>query len=316
MRSDPAPFRSRGARGGSACAGAFLLRNAALAVTLAACSASGEAPSGPGQAAEPPDGPYATQQELREDARMSLLVLRARAVEDSLAGYSAVRVPERYHTIGDSIPVRFEILNGLGAPLELPAPPEGLRVELQWEVERWLAYSARERQSNFRVARLEGGVTLAAGEIFREETLLPLKMEADMSALWSVEIRARLRTNGAELDGQALPVKEVVFKPARFLALPSGWHLLRRDPLAQLRRAVALPSRDVDRHVVVCAALLPERDREAGLEVLMQALNDPVDEERALAVATALTWLTREDLGLTVEAWNLWWERRKMEGRP
>lgn len=268
----------------------------------------------PGSVALAPARP--TAQQLEAQTRLGLQLLHAKAVEEQLSGGARLVVPDPPQTIGDTVPVRVELRNLMGLEVELYSPPEGMAIELTWSVDRWLPYGARDQHRLQRVARLTGVVQLAVGDNWYEDTELPLQLEGDAGALWEIRLQAQLHCDGARLGDRTLPVKDVSFREARFLAFPDGWQPLAADPLGQLRKVAALPNPSVDRHVLVCAALLPPQDRNDGMAALVQALQAPASPARSSTLTTALSWLTGEALGDAPAAWQAWWEARSGRTQP
>ncbi|TAH38605.1 MAG: hypothetical protein EYC70_04320 [Planctomycetota bacterium] len=295
-------------------------------VLLAACAdirlAAEEArePSRPAPAPPPPAAPAPgrpSEQQLAEQTRLGLQVLHARAVEEQLSAGARVLIPDGPATFGATMLVRLEIRSMLGEELALHAPPQGLAVELTWSVDRWLPHGASDRQSFQRVGRLSTAVFLPPGETYSETTELPLQMDGEAGALWEIRLAARLRCDGARLGSRVLPVQQVRFQEARFLAFPDGWQALAADPLAHLHKAAALPNPEVDRHLLVCAAMLPAQQRDAGVAALLQALQAPATPARSTTITTALGWLTGQPFGDAPAAWTAWWEARtRTAGEP
>lgn len=249
---------------------------------------------------------------IQQVTELNLARLRARYLTEVLADDAKVLVPPGIRTFGEVLPVEFKIRNPLGDPVQLLPAPEGFLLELDWTVERWLPLNGHDRVQRHRYFRLAQGFLLEPDQEFWEYAELPLEVEGDRGALWVVEIDARLHCNGAGFEDRLLPVHQIEFQAARILVLPAGWEQFQDRPLDHLERVLAMPSEQVDRHVLVCVALLEGDDRYRGLEMLLDGLRDSPNDSRSLTMTQALQWLTGLKLGSLPGDWLRWEEQRKM----
>lgn len=249
---------------------------------------------------------------IQQVSELNLARLRARYLAEVLSDDAKVIVPPGVRTFGEVLPVDFKIRNPLGDPVQLLPAPEGFLLELDWTVERWLPLNGHDRVQRHRYFRLSQGFYLEADQEFYEYAELPLEVEGDQGALWVVEVDARLRCNGAGFENRLLPVHEIEFQGARFLVLPAGWEQFQDRPLEHLERVLAMTSDQVDRHVLVCVALLKGDDRYRGLEMLLDGLREAPNDRRALSITQSLQWLTGMKLGSLPGDWLRWAEQRKM----
>lgn len=249
---------------------------------------------------------------IQQVSELNLARLRARYLAEVLGDDAKVLVPPGIRTFGEVLPVDFKIRNPLGDPVQLLPAPEGFLLELDWTVERWLPLNGHDRVQRHRYFRLSQGFYLEADQEFYEYAELPLEVEGDQGALWVVQVDARLRCNGAGFEDRLLPVHEIEFQAARFLVLPGGWEQFQDQPLKHLERVLAMPSEQVDRHVLVCVALLEGDDRYRGLEMLLDGLREAPNDRRALSITQSLQWLTGMKLGSLPGDWLRWAEQRKM----
>lgn len=251
---------------------------------------------------------------IQQVSELNLARLRARYLAEVLSDDAKVLVPAGIRTFGEVLPVDFRIRNPLGDPVQLLPAPEGFLLELDWTVERWLPFNGHDRVQRHRYFRLAQGFLLEPDQEFWEYAELPLEVEGDQGALWIVTVDARLRCNGAGYEDRLLPVHEIEFQAARFLVLPEGWEKFQDRPLDHLERVLAMPSDQVDRHVLVCVGLLEGEDRYRGLEMLLDGLRQAPNDRRALTITQSLQWLTGLELGSLPGDWLRWAEQRKMGG--
>lgn len=249
---------------------------------------------------------------IQQVSELNLARLRARYLAEVLSDDAKVLVPPGIRTFGEVLPVDFKIRNPLGDPVQLLPAPEGFLLELDWTVERWLPLNGHDRVQRHRYFRLAQGFYLEADQEFYEYAELPLEVEGDQGALWIVEVDARLRCNGAGFEDRLLPVHEIEFQAARFLVLPKGWKQFQNRPLDHLERILTMESEQVDRHVLVCVALLKGDDRYRGLEMLLEGLRNAPNDRRSLSITQSLQWLTGMKLGSLPGDWLRWAEQRKM----
>ena len=160
------------------------------------------------------------------------------------------------------------------------------------------------------------GRSLAKLEAVRDElgigAELPLVVAGDQGSVWLVQVDARLRCNGALFEERLLPVNVIEFQAARFLVLPPGWQSLQDAPLANLKRVLLMSSEEVDRHVLVCVALLKGQERQDAVQLLLDGLRKAPTPGRVLTITQSLQWLTGEHLGSMPGDWFRWDARRKM----
>jgi|FLOH01.1.fsa_nt_gi hypothetical protein len=249
-------------------------------------------------------------------SQLNLAMLQARLVADELSNEAKVVVPAGIRTFGEVLPISFETRNPFGEPVELLPPSTGLLLELDWTVTRWLPLGASDRVQRHRYYLLNQWFLLESDQTFREFTDLPLQLEGDWGSVWTVEVDARIRCAGAIFAGKQLPVHSIEFAAARFLVLPPGWQQFEKNPLASLQRVLKVRTRQVDRHVLVCVALLRGDDRYRGVEVLLDGLRNAPNDGRRLTITQALQWLTGVQLGSLPADWLRWAELRKLSASP
>jgi hypothetical protein len=249
---------------------------------------------------------------LEQAAELGLARLRATYLTDVLSGDAIVHVPGGIRTFGEVLPIRFEVHNPLGDPVELLGTEVGYLLELNWTVERWLPIGGHDLGQQHRYFRLNQLFRLGPDETFIEYTGLPLEVDGDQGAAWIVDIDAKLICNGALFEERTLPVHGIDFQGVRFLVLPPGWEQFQDDPLKHLERVLAMPSSQVDRHVLVTVALLRGDDRQYGVELLLEGLHAAPHAQRALTITQALQWLTGVQLGSLPEDWFQWEAQRKL----
>ncbi len=253
---------------------------------------------------------------IQQSAELALAKLRARLVADELSREAKVLVPPGVRTFGELLPVVFQTRNPFGDTVELIPPMTGLLLELDWTVQRWLPIGSSDKVKRHRYFRLNQWFLLEADQAFQEYTDLPLELNGDAGSVWVVEVDARIRCAGAVFGEKQLPVHEIEFAAARFLVLPPGWEKYEEDPLGSLERVLAMPSGEVDRHVLVCVALLRGEDRFLGVDALIRGLENAPNDRRKLTITQALQWLTGVQLGSLPEDWLKWAELRRISAAP
>jgi hypothetical protein len=260
---------------------------------------------------EAPEVEY-DQDLIQKSSELNLARLQARRVADELSREAKVLVPDGIRTFGELLPVAFQTRNPFGDTVELIPPSTGLLLELDWTVKRWMPIGSSDSVKRHRYFRLSQWFLLEADQTFSEFTDIPLELNGDAGSVWVVEVDARIRCAGAIFGEKRLPVHSIEFSAAKFLVLPPGWEKFEDDPLASLERVLAVPNAEVDRHVLVCVALLRGEARQRGVEVLLEGLHNAPNDRRKLTITQALQWLTGLQLGSLPEDWIKWAELRKL----
>jgi hypothetical protein len=260
----------------------------------------------------PPNLPTPDEDFIRRSSEMALARLKARAFAEELGRTAVVSVDEGPHTFGTILPVRFRVQNPYGDTVELLPSAEGLVLELEWTVERWLPIAGHDRVTRHRFFRVAQRLALEGGESFEEFADLPLALEGDPGSLWVVRIDARIRCAGALLGEEVLPVPAIEFQASQVLALPPGWERFAPDPLRELERLIAAPEEEVDRNLLVCAALLRGDERYRAVDLMLDGLEAAPHDRRRLTMTQVLQWMTGLPLGSLPEDWLRWRERRRM----
>jgi len=273
--------------------------------------------SGPANPTDSPASHRLAPGQLESQTKLGLRVLRARLLEENLGRASRLAVPAGPHTFGETVKVTITLVNPLTSELELAGPHDGLRIELESRRERWLPQGEKEVLSRNLLARIPAGVVLAPGESQEQSFSLALEAApAEASSLWVVDLQAHLHLDGVRTAGETLPAHDLRLGPVRMLVFPKGWRPLAEDPLGALRRVLATPSTQVERHLLVCAALLSPEERQAGLAALMDALLQNPGPRRSRSITTALAWLTGREPSQSPAAWYAWWEERQSQRKP
>jgi len=250
-----------------------------------------------------------------QQTQLGLAVLHARGAARLLSKSCSVRGPSEPVSHGQRLVLAIEVRNPFPEAVELLRPDDGFGLEFRFQVERSFPGGGHERTSQIRVVRLDERIALGPGESFRRDFDFELDPGDPVSALWQVELGLQMRIAGLQVGDRSLPLAEFELRPARLLALPEGWQDLAQDPLAKMVQAAALDSPLADRHLLVCAALLPPTQVDAAVQALAEALPASPSPERAVTIAVALEHLTGLGLGATPQRWIEWWASRQNE-RP
>lgn len=249
---------------------------------------------------------------IKRSSALNLAKLQARWVAEELSREAKVLVPDGIRTFGELLPIAFQTRNPFGDTVELIPSTTGLLLELDWTVKRWQPIGASDSVQRHRYFRLSQWFLLEADQTFSEYTDIPLELNGNAGSVWVVEVDARIRCAGAIFGEKQLPVHSIEFAAAKFLVLPPGWEQFENNPLESLERVLAVPNAEVDRHVLVCVALLRGDDRQSGVELLLEGLRTAPNDRRKLTVTQALQWLTGLQLGSLPEDWIKWEELRKL----
>jgi len=151
---------------------------------------------------------------------------------------------------------------------------------------------------------LPGDAKLAPGASRWSEFPLPAGTR-EHDGLTEFVISGHVRPSVVEIgdreDHRSIPLRDVTVK-----VLPRNYEPLAEDPLGSVKKAL---KKRAAVHLLVAAELVPRRDRDAAVGVLIQALRDDAGGMTRPVIAS-LRRLTGETLPLEPEAWIKWWDRR------
>ncbi|MAW59735.1 MAG: hypothetical protein CMJ94_02745 [Planctomycetes bacterium] len=245
---------------------------------------------------------------------VGMRILRARLLREQLEGSWRIEQPERPQEFGSALDARLLLPNPFGRPFEMIEPLQGYIVEFDWRIERWLPFAAAEVLRHRQVAALDRLLEFQIGEQIESRLPLPLGAPGEASAVWRVRLAATIRVDGIRIDGEELPVSKVRLSPASFLVVPGNWEPLAEDPFGSLERLIAIPNAEVDRHVLVAAAMVPRARRDEAIQFLIDRFDQAPNLRRLDTMMAALRFLTGRDFQENPILWKEWWEDRKMGG--
>lgn len=245
-------------------------------------------------------------------SEVGMRILRARLVREQLESAWRIQQPDGPQEFGDQFEARLILPNAFGRPFEMIEPQQGYLVEFDWRIERWMPYAAAEVLRHRQVAALDRLLEFEIGEQIETGVPLPLGLGAESAAIWRVRLAAVIRVDGIRIDEEELPVAKVRLEPTEFLVVPGNWEPLAEDPFGSLERLIKIPNAEVDRHVLIAAALVPESRRREAIELLINGLDQAPNLRRLDTLMTGLRYLTGRDFRENPILWKDWWEERKM----
>jgi hypothetical protein len=83
-------------------------------------------------------------------------------------------------------------------------------------------------------------------------------------------------------------------------------------PFANLERLITITDPQVDRHLLVCAALLPRNRRADAIELMVNNLISAPSVRRMDTMMAVLRFITGRDFGENALIWKDWWEEAKI----
>jgi hypothetical protein len=264
----------------------------------------------------PPVEPQSSVED-RFDAttEVGMRVLRSRLIREQLESSWRIEQPRVPQEFGSVMDARLILPNPFGRPFEMIEPVQGYIVELDWRIERWMPYAAAEVLSHRQIAAFGRMLEFDIGEQIESSMALPLGQAGDSSAIWRVRLAATIRIDGVVIDGEELPIGKVRLAPAVFLVVPGNWEPLAADPFGSLERLMKMPNAEVDRHVLIAAALVPAARKQEAIELLVSNLATAPNMRRLDTMMAALRYLTGRNFQENPVLWKEWWEERKMD-RP
>lgn len=245
---------------------------------------------------------------------VGMRVLRSRLIREQLESSWRIEQPRVPQEFGSVMDARLVLPNPFGRPFEMIEPVQGYIVEFDWRIERWMPYAAAEVLRHRQIAGLDRMLEFDIGEQIESSLPLPLGQAGDSSAIWRVRLAATIRIDGVVIDGEELPVGKVRLAPAVFLVVPGNWEPLAADPFGSLHRLMKLPNAEVDRHVLIAAALVPPERKQEAIDLLVTKLVDAPNMRRLDTMMAALRYLTGRHFQENPVLWKEWWEDRRMGG--
>lgn len=174
-------------------------------------------------------------------------------------------------------------------------------------VDRGVGGTRWERRSSS-VLRLERKVRLD-----REEVRLPFRLELDAGSavIRQVRIEADLLPGGVELGGRIVPHQRVMLAKLTAMFYPANYRPIRVKPLLTLRRALRIGQARYFPHVLLAAHFMPEADRQAAIELLIEVVRLGRPAQVRVAMAALRELVPQSAVLVTREDWLRWWGRRK-----
>jgi hypothetical protein len=243
---------------------------------------------------------------------VGMRVLRSRLIREQLESSWRIEQPRVPQEFGSVMDARLILPNPFGRPFELIEPVQGYIIEFDWRIERWMPYVGVEVLRHRQIAGFDRMLKFDIGEQIESSLPLPLGQAGDSSAVWRVRLAATIRFDGVVIDGEELPVGKVRLAPAVFLVVPGNWEPLAADPFGSLNRLMKLPNAEVDRHVLIAAALVPAERKQEAIDLLVTKLASAPNMRRLDTMMAALRYLTGRDFQENPVLWKQWWEDRKM----
>ncbi|MCH2101037.1 MAG: hypothetical protein MK209_03845 [Planctomycetes bacterium] len=243
---------------------------------------------------------------------VGMRVLRARLVREQLESAWHIEEPKLPQEFGSNLDARLLLPNPFGRSFAAREPAQGYIVELDWRVERWMPFAAAEVLRHRQVASLGRLLEFQTGEEIEARLLLPLGLPGEASAVWRVRLAATIRMDGIAIDGEDLPVSKVRLAPASFLVVPGNWEQLAADPFGSLNRLIRMPGAEVDRHVLIAAAMVPRARYAEAVNLLIEGFEIAPNLRRLDTMMAALRFLTGRDFQENPILWKEWWAERKM----
>jgi hypothetical protein len=251
---------------------------------------------------------------LDENTQVGIQVLRGKVLQQQLTEQWRLQVPKGPHTFGDVIKAEVVLNNPFGQPFTVIEPPSGYMIEFSWRVERWMPFASSEVLHRKHVASFDRLLDFAEGQVIRYPVDLPVGQKGEASAVWRLSLTALMRCDGLQMDGEEFPVPSIPLRSSRLLVLPGNWQTLANKPFTNLERLITIADPQVDRHLMVCAALLPRSRHKEAIELLVSNLEKAPSVRRTDTMMAALRFLTGRDFGEHVLLWKDWWEEARMVG--
>lgn len=117
------------------------------------------------------------------------------------------------------------------------------------------------------------------------------------------KVSARLLISKIEAPVFDIP-RKLIFKPCKFYVVPAKYKHFLEDPLKWL--AISIDKGTVN-EVFIASVLLPKKQKDAGIELLMQTLKK-VNRRGKIVVCHCLHEITGKKFGADEKKWLRWWQ--------
>jgi hypothetical protein len=234
---------------------------------------------------------------------------------EQLASQWGIQIPAGPHVFGKDVNVELVLPNPFGREFFLLEPVDGYIIEFSWRVERWMPFGSSEVVHRKHVANFDRLLEFTAGQTIRYPIIVPLGGLGERAAVWRIQLSAKLRCDGLEIDDETFPVGSIDLKGNQIIALPGNWESLNDNPLQNLERLISITDPKVDRHLLVCSALLSSGERSTAVNILVGNLDKAPSVRRMDTMMASLRFLTGRDFGENALLWKKWWKEHKIDNR-
>ncbi len=210
---------------------------------------------------------------------------------------------------GEPLRLRIHLRNGTGRRVRIPARLKNTSgsVFLLSVVRRDFDIRAHVASRRSRVRRkVASDIDIPAGGSADQVLVLEpedIGNDKGLDGFRTFTVGGSLRPIVLEIGGlrrwEAIPVK-----PATVRSFRPNWEPLAKNPLKKLRLAL---KREWGVHLLTAAALLPNRDRKAAVDLMVGNLRG--DRRIDWAMFASLQHLTNLNMGRDAGAWRAWWPR-------
>ncbi|MBI4834364.1 MAG: hypothetical protein HY811_06070 [Planctomycetes bacterium] len=243
---------------------------------------------------------------FREKIQLFRILCEEKIIQKSVVRVT-LRTPKDIYEIGDKIFVTFKMENVSLDPLEinLGANPFMMINRTFAEYSPLGDYVSTTDVTDEKLP--VNSIKLNPQEIWEHTFTIDTSKDSPTSIYYrTYDIWTEIKASKIK-SGSNEAIKRIISLPATIRVFPPSVEKVLKDPLPCLAQAL---DGGIPIDIFLCALLVPEKDKDKAIELLMRSL-DSFPEESRRAVMTSLKHITRLPLEIDEKAWRQWWKERK-----
>lgn len=229
--------------------------------------------------------------------------------EAHAAKHSRIDVVQLGRTIGQPVDFIFQLDTPPNHDVMLEdTRRSGLRFQATLSVGDYDAYGGRTRRTASRTLRLVKPLTRHMEH--PSEATFRAPADPTSAVMRELIVVVELLPGTVQIDNQLAPIQRMKLAERREVLYPTGYEVIRDQPMKTLRGAIALGDPKHFPHQFLAAHFMPEEKRDQAIELLIQNVRLGNRAQARVAMA-GLAVLTGEDIPVgDRDAWLSWWQGR------
>jgi hypothetical protein len=243
---------------------------------------------------------------FREKIKLFRVLCEEKLIQKSIVRVT-LRTPKEIYEIGDKIFITLKMENVSLSPLEINLGENPFMM-----ISRTFAeygplgdYMSTTDITDEKIT--ENTIKLKPQEIWEHTLTIDTSKDNPNSIYYrTYDIWAEIKPSKIK-SGSNEAIKRIISLPITIRVFPPSVEKVLKDPLPCLAQAL---DGGIPIDIFLCALLVPEKDKDKAIELLMRSL-DSFPEEAKKAVMTSLKHITKLPLEIDEKVWRQWWKERK-----